>query len=330
MSEKLTIGITGTSGHLAASVIPLLIKKGYRIKALQYKQELPFVYENLEIIKGSLSDIPSLDRLVSGCDTVIHSAARISIHSDKDAAVYDTNVNGTKHLFNAAKRADVRRFLYISSIHVYNQFPVDEMLDETRPYCEAHSHLYDRSKRDAEQFVLQNATGPMEVVVLNPTAIMGPFDFKPSLIGKGIIDFYNRRVPSLISGGFDFVDVRDVAEGIVNAINDGRNGQSYLLSGKWHSLAELFGMIMHVKGDPGKLPVLPYWAGYLGLPFTNLWASIKKIDPLYTKESLDTLKHGNKKISSIKAARELGYHCRPLQETITDTINWFKTSGYLQ
>ena len=116
MSTKITIAITGTTGHLAASIIPLLISKGYRIRALQYKQELSFSLKNLEIIRGSLSDILSLNKLVKGCDIVIHCAAKISIRSNNDASVYDTNVNGTKNIFNAAKLANVKRFIYISSI----------------------------------------------------------------------------------------------------------------------------------------------------------------------------------------------------------------------
>jgi dihydroflavonol-4-reductase len=324
-----TVAITGTTGLLASSVVPLLENKGYKIKALLHKQELSVKPDSLETIKGSLSDIPSLHRLVEGCDVVIHSAARISINSNQDACVYDTNVNGTMNIFEAAQKAGIKRFLYISSIHAYNQSPQDNTLDESHSYCTDDSFLYDRSKRNAEKFVLQNGNGPMEVVVLNPTAIVGPGDHKPSLIGSGIISFYKRQVPSLIRGGFDFCDVRDVAGAIVNAIEMGRNGHSYLLSGKWYSLADFYKMIMNAKGDIRKLPVLPIWAGYLGLPFTHLMASVKKIEPLYTRESLHTLKHGNKKISCAKAARELEYQCRPLNETISDTISWFKKNGYL-
>ena len=330
MSGEKTIGITGTTGHLASSVIPLLGNMGYRIKALQFRESLPFRIKKLETVEGNLFDVPSLERLVSGCDTLIHSAARISISSNRDASVYDTNMNGTMNVFNAAKKAGVKRFIHISSIHAYNQSPGNEVLDETRPYCADHSPRYDLSKRDAQVFVLEQTSGPMEVLVLNPTAIVGPYDFKPSLIGKAILSIYNRRLPSLIKGGFDFCDVRDVARGIVNAIDKGRNGQAYLLSGKWYSLKELYQVIMDIKGDTRTLPVLPPWAGYAGLPFTRMIASVRKTGPLYTRESLHTLVHGNKKISSRKAARELDYTCRPLQDTIRDTINWFKQQGYLQ
>lgn len=324
-----TIAITGATGHLAASIIPVLIRKGYNIRALQYEQALPFREEKLEIIRGSILDPPALHTLVDGCDIVIHAAAKISINSNQDASVYAVNVNGTKNLLDAAQKANVKRFIYLSSIHAYRQFPVHEMLDETQAYCDHRSPRYDQSKRDAQQYVLQHLSGPTEVVVLNPTSVIGPNDYKPSLLGKAVIDMYNGKIPALISGGFDFCDVRDVAEGIVNAIDQGRHGHAYLLGGSWYSVVELHQLIMEIKGTEASIPVLPPWAGYLGLPFIKMMASLQKTAPLYTKESLDALKNGNRHINSQKASQELGYFCRPLRETITDTISWFKQAGYL-
>jgi len=324
-----TVAITGSTGHLAASVIPLLISRGFRVRALQHAQVPAFHSDHTENIKGSISDSASLDELVRDCSIVIHCAAKISINSNRDHALYETNVNGTRNILNAAKRANVKRFIYTSSIHAYNQLPLNELLDETRAYASNRAPRYDQSKRDAQQLVLQESSEDMETVVLNPTAVVGPFDFRPSLMGQAVMDIYTRKVPSLIRGGFDFVDVRDVALGIVNAIDKGRNGQSYLLSGKWHSLDELQQMIFSVKGEQRRLPVLPVWAGYLGLPFAQMLATIKKQQPLYTKESLLTLVNGNKNISSEKACRELGFVARPFPETVADTISWFKQTGYL-
>ena len=329
MPKEKTIAITGSTGHLATAVIPLLISKGYRVRALVHKEKPTLDSLALETVKGSLSDIVSLNRLVMGCQVVIHCAARISINSNHDPLVYETNVDGTINLFNAARQAGVKRFIHISSIHAHEQMTADELLNEDSPYCSKNAPRYDQSKRDAQQFVLQQASGQMEVVVLNPTAVVGPYDNKPSLMGKAVIDIYKRKVPVLISGGFDFCDVRDVASGIVNAIEQGRNGQSYLLSGKWHSLEDLQNIILSIKGDTRKVPVLPAWAGYLGLPFILLLAAFNGEEPLYTKESISALIHGNMKISSMKAEKELGYSCRPLHETIADSITWFKQAGTL-
>jgi len=323
------IAITGSTGHIAASLIPLLKQSAHSLRALVYEQEPAFDLSNIEIIKGNITEPASLERLVAGCDIVIHCAAKISINSNNDPSVYETNVTGTKNIFHAAKNAGVKRFIHVSSIHAYHQSPADKILNEARPYCTNKAPRYDQSKRDAEKFVLEHTSAKMETVVLNPTGVIGPMDHKPSLMGQAIMDLYNKKIPSLINGGFDFCDVRDIADGIVRAIDKGKNGNSYLLSGKWISIASLNNMIMDTRSEKRAVIVLPGWAGYAGLPFIELLAKIKKQQPLYTKESLYTLIHGNKNISSAKAMEELGYSCRPISETIIDTINWYKQVGML-
>ncbi|CAN5853229.1 SDR family oxidoreductase [soil metagenome] len=324
------IAITGSTGHIAASLIPLLIQCNNSVRALIYEQQPAFDNTAIEFVKGSITVPTSLNELVTGCDVVIHCAARISINSNEDNSVYDTNVTGTKNVFNAAKQAGVKRFLYVSSIHAYDQRHPGKLLNEESNYCSGNAPAYDRSKRDAEQFVLQHASADMEVVVLNPTGIVGPPDHRISLMGQAIINIYNKKVPALIKGGFDFCDVRDVSNGIMQAIDKGRNGQAYFLSGKWTSIADLHTMLMNIKIDKSFVPVLPIWIAYAGLPFINLIGRIKKQQPLYTKESLHALMYGSKQVSNEKAAKELGYSCRPILETITDAISWYKMEGKLE
>jgi len=323
------IAITGSTGHIAAALIPLLIEKGYSIRALVHEKKPGFNSSSVEIIQGNILQASTLPDLVSGCDVVIHTAAKISINSDHDPSVYAINVTGTKNIFTAAKYAEVKRFIHISSIHAYQQYPRNELLNETRQYCSDKAHLYDRSKRDAEKFVLENASAEMETVVLNPTAVVGPPDQQPSLMGQAMIDMYNNKLPALVNGGFDFCDVRDVAEGILNSIHKGRNANTYLLSGEWMHLSVLHQLIMDMKGQKRNIPVLPGWTAYMGLPFIRLFARLKNQPPLYSKESLDALLLASKNISSKKATEELGYRSRPLLETFTDCINWYKQAGMI-
>ncbi len=330
MPEEITIALTGTTGHLATAILPLLTGKGYKVKALIHKQMPIAEGPGLSFIRGSLTDSDSLDLLVEGCQVVIHCAARISLFSDKDPHVYETNFRGTVNLFSAAKKAGVRRFIQVSSIHAYDQKTADECLNEESRYCPDDAPGYDRSKRDAQVYVLKASSDPMEVVVLNPTAVIGPFDSKPSLLGKAVMDIYAGRIPALIRGGFDFCDVRDVAAAIVTAIVQGRDRQAYLLGGKWYSLDDLQKIVMNIKGSRRRMPVLPAWAAYLGLPFTLLLSLINRQEPFYTRESIEAIVNGHKKISSDKAVRELEYNPRPLDETIRDTIQWFQDAGYLK
>lgn len=323
------IAITGATGHLGASVLPMLLIKNYEVKALINNRNQDVVFENLQLIKGNLFDYNALNNLVHNCDVVIHSAAKISMASNSDPSVYETNFEGTKNIFNAAVQAGVKRFIYVSSIHAYSQLPDNLMLDENRAYCNNQAARYDQSKRDAQQFVLQQKTN-MEVIVVNPTSIAGPPDYRPSLFGKALMDIYNNKIPMLIKGGFDFCDVRDVAAAVVASIDKGSNGQVYLLGGKWYSMAEVFNMVMNFKKESNNIKILPGWVGYAGLPFIQLLSKIKKQEPLYTLESLHALLNGNKHISYEKAKRELQYNCRPFTVTVTDLLNAFKHSGQLK
>lgn len=324
------IAITGASGHLGTSVASLLLKQDFKLSILQYSQNLNIDITHCEIVKGSIHDPDALTRLLNDCDAVIHLAARVSINSNNDPSVYSTNFEGTRLIFDLAKNLRVKRFIHISSIHAFNQAPRNTLLDESRGPCSNNAPRYDQSKRDAQHYVLSNADEAMQVVVLNPTSIAGPPDYLPSLFGKAIIDLYMRRIPALIEGGFDFCDVRDVAQAVVNAITMGKNRNAYLLSGKWHSMAEVNKLVMLNQRIERTLPVLPAFTAYLGLPFIRGYSRITGKDPLFTHESVEALVKGNRNISSEKARKELNYSCRPFTETVSDLIEWFKENNLMK
>jgi dihydroflavonol-4-reductase len=159
---------------------------------------------------------------------------------------------------------------------------------------------------------------------------MGPNDFKPSLIGQAIIQLYKGKIPALVPGGYDWVDVRDVVKGTIEAMENGRTGQSYLLSGHFKTLPELYEQITLIQGKDKKLPVIPFWLAEVGVPFLKAWGRVSGNKPLYTRESVEILETAHTKISSKKARNELGYESRPFEDTLRDTIEWFKENNYLQ
>jgi dihydroflavonol-4-reductase len=169
----------------------------------------------------------------------------------------------------------------------------------------------------------------MDGLIINPTSVVGPFDFRPSLVGKAIIQICQNKLPGLVAGGYDWVDARDVALGTMQAIEKGRRGERYLLSGKWLSLLDLVKLISQFYPVRNNHVILPYWLAELGVPFLKLYAFLRRTDPLYTHESLDIIKHSHRMISSDKAQKELGYHPRPIEMTVKDTIEWFKINNYL-
>ena len=324
------IALTGASGHLGSALLQGMCNRNIPVKALVRDVNSPSI-KNLpvEIVKGDLFDAIALKDLMQGCDILIHSAAVISVNGDPKGLVYRTNVEGTKSIIETARQARIKRYIHISSIHAYQQLPHTEILDETREPVDKKGFAYDRSKLAGQQIALAANSNEMEVIVINPTSIIGPYDHKPSLMGKAIIDIYRGSLPFIFNGGFDFCDCRDVANAIINAATMGRPGESYLLSGKWYSLKQLVQIMSAVSSKNIKVIALPPTVAKAGLPFVKLLAAIQGKEPLYTNEALEALFNGSRLISSAKAKAALNYSSRPFEETLNDTLHWFKNKSYL-
>ena len=323
------IAVTGATGHVGASLLPLLINQQHEVTALIRDDVRALDAYDLKTVKGNLFDENSLRKLLEGNEILIHCASRISITGREPELLRKTNVEGTERLTRMAALSGIKRMIYISSIHAFNQFPVDVPLNESRDYVNDRAFDYDRSKRDANKLVLNAASGRFEVLTLHPTSIIGPPDFKPSLLGTAIINFLSGSIPFATSGGFDFVDVRDVARAISNAVTLGRSGERYLLSGHYISVAELFEMIRKEAGKNSRTRVIPLSLAAIGVPFERIVASFQKRPPLFTRESLEALKTCNRHIDSSKAMNELNFRRRPLSETAHDLVSWFRQYGYL-
>jgi dihydroflavonol-4-reductase len=324
------VAVTGATGHLGGLIVRELHQRNHLIKVLLRGDRPPLFNDiPLETIVGDLENKEALRFLMSSCDAMIHCAANISINGDPKGTVHKTNVEGTRNVMEAAKASGIRRVIHISSIHAYRQLPKLETLDEHREKTTTNSFAYDRSKRAGEEIALSYASGSMDVIVLNPTSFISPYDYKPSKAGKFIIDLSTGKLSFLFNGGFDFCDGRDVAYALVNALAMGKSGENYLLSGKWITLKEISNFLSSVSGRKIKVIELPLLIGWIGLPFMYLHALLTKQEPLYTNEALVAIRDGNRMISSAKAILELNYNARPMDETIGDTYNWFLKNGYL-
>ncbi len=321
------IALTGASGHIGANLCRKLLDNNHdlRVLANQYTASLEGL--DLEFVKGNILNTTSLRELARGAEVLIHLAASISINGDQH--VLNTNVIGTKNVLDVVKSCKVKRLLHFSSIHALVHQPLDHTLDEERPLAVSDHIIYNKSKALAEELVRHAVESGLDAVIINPTSVMGPNDFKPSLVGQAIIQLYKGKIPALIPGGYDWVDVRDVVTGTISAMENGRTGQSYLLSGQFKTLMELYEQIILHQGKEKKLPVIPFWLAEVGVPFLKAWARVRGNKPLYTKESVEILKTAHTDISSKKAQNELGYESRPFKDTLRDTIEWFKENNYL-
>jgi dihydroflavonol-4-reductase len=324
------IAVTGAGGHVGNVLCKALADQGMELKILLLENEKMPIGLDAEVVVGNILDKHVLQQLISGCDVVYHLAAKIAIDNKDRDAVFEVNVQGTKNVIDVCLEQNVKRLIYTSTVHSLKSFGPDEVLDENNPLNPASKMAYEASKAEAELLILQAAKNGLDAVILNPSAIIGPCDFQPSYLGQALIKIYQNKLPMLVPGGYDFVDVRDVVDAAVNAAIKGRSGERYILSGQWLSLKELSETIGRVCSRKTPSFMAPMFLAKIGLPFIHAWAKFSGQHPLYTADSLEILKESNKNMSHEKAEKELGYNPRPIDETLKDTLEWFRENGKME
>ena len=321
--NNITVAVTGASGHIGNVVCRKLIERGYRVKAFFRAFDKSLAGLALETVQGDVLNTHDLYRLIEGCEIVINCAAIISIEGDPTGIVFKTNTEGPKNVLEVSRSKGVKKLIHISSVHAVMEVPLSLPFDETRPYKSSKDYAYDYSKATGEQLIRNGSgNGSPEVVVVRPSSVIGPYDFKPSRTGNALNDFYHRRIPLLPQGGYDFVDVRDVADSVVEAIEKGNNGEVYLLSGKYYSIKELAQIVKKVTGKKVPKRVLSYNLLKTLLPLVSLYSKVTGTEALFTIEALDALINGHPRMDHSKAATQLDHRCRPLEETIRDFYEW--------
>jgi len=324
------IAVTGASGHIGNVVCRKLIEKGYNVNALYNNDDKSIKSLNLNLFQGSVLHKSDLERLIDGVDVVIHCAAIISIDGDPQGIVFKTNTEGPKNILEVSIEKKVKKIIHISSVHAVTEIPHSIPYDEYRPYKKLGASAYDYSKAQGEQILLHGSkNNAIEVIVLRPSCVIGPYDFKPSKMGSALLDFYNEKVPFIPEGGYDLVDIRDVASSIVNAIKHGKDGEIYLLSGKYYNFKKLSETIRKVTGKKTPSLRLPYWLMKGILPLVVLHAKITKRAPSFTKESIETIRNGHPKMNHTKARAVLNHNPRPLEETLRDFFDWQIENGVI-
>jgi dihydroflavonol-4-reductase len=256
----------------------------------------------------------------------VHLAAQISIIGEMGGLVRETNVVGARNAAEAALASGARRMLHMCSVHAFDHAQPDPIA-ESCPRV-TRGPAYDRSKAEGEKEVRAVAARGLDVVIVHPSGIVGPFDYRPSRMGTVFLDLYRRKLPSLIAGGFDFVDVRDVVSGSLAALERGRGGESYLLTGGWYPIAELAAVVEKLTGVKPPRITSPMWLARVGAPFMEGWARLTKKEPLYTSESLLALR-ANRHYLREKSERELSYRPRPIADSVRDVYRWFAENGRL-
>lgn len=273
----------------------------------------------VETVPGDVLDLDSLVRAMEGVGTAYHLAARISLASDPDPETGRVNLDGTRNLLEAAQRAGVGRVVYASSIYALG-VPGSGWVDESCPYDPAQARgAYDRSKAAASLEVLQAVERGLDAVLVCPTAVTGPYDFQVSETGRGILYNLTPGIKFYVDGAYDFVDVRDVAHGMLLAAEHGRRGETYILGGERLTVHEVAETIWKAAGGWHVGIHLPDWVADLA---AGLFPALFD-HPIVTPYALGALR-SNSCISSQKACRELGYRSRPARQAILDAVRWFR------
>ncbi|MBN1189867.1 MAG: NAD-dependent epimerase/dehydratase family protein [Dehalococcoidales bacterium] len=324
------VAVTGASGHIGANLVRALLREDKRLHVLVHDSREGLEHPAIKTVRGNIDDMQSLLETFNGAEVVYHLAARISLSMHDWPEVEAVNVLGTRNVVEACLKCGVRRLVHFSSIHAIVQEPLDILLDETRPLVESSScPPYDRSKAAAEREVQRGIERGLDAVILNPTAVIGPYDYRLSLLGEFLLSLARGKMPALVEGGFDWVDVRDVVEAALRTETAAAPGARYLISGHWAEVRELAELTSGILGISIPRFVCPAWLARGGTPLVTAYTRLTGGRQLFTGVSMRALTHCNRYISCARARHDLGYRPRPLKRTLADTFRWFRERGLL-
>ncbi len=319
--------VTGPTGHIGNVLVRKLVERGEAVRVLMLPGEDSCPIEGLDVerIIGNVLDLDSLKKGMQGVDLVYHLAGLITIMPGKNELVRRVNVDGTINVLEAAQQMGVRRLVHTGSIHAFQRIPEGTFIDESVPFDPVHAiNEYDRSKAMACLKVIEAAeNGKIDALVACPTGVLGPHDYRGSEMGDLISDWATHQVNYLVNGAYDFVDVRDVADGMILTAEKGRSAQAYILSGEQIRVKQILETVREVLGGQKRLELnFPLGLARFLAKFMPPIYRATGLKPRLTPYSIETLA-GNSTISSAKARRELGFSPRSVRESIRDSVAWW-------
>ncbi len=329
--------ITGVGGHLGNTVARKLLEGGETVRGFERPgADVTMLYgERISIVRGDIRDKASLEPLFYGLNPedeviFIHAAGIVSIASRYDRAVVDVNVTGTGHVVELCEAHHVKKLVYVSSVHAIPELPAGATMHEIDLFSPNNVEgLYAKTKAAATQLVLNAALRGLDATVVHPSGIIGPNDYGKGHLTQLVKSFLNGSLSACVEGGYDFVDVRDVAEGVIAAAEKGKRGECYILSNRYYNVKDLLGLLADVTGVRRIKTVLPLWFAKLTAPLAELYYKLRREAPLFTRYSLETLT-ANARYNNEKARRELGFSPRDMMMTLKDTVAFLKGERHVR
>jgi dihydroflavonol-4-reductase len=323
--EGIMILVTGASGHIGNVLAALLYQNGHKDLRLMVRGSGTAHIEPYarEIVRADICDADAVMKAVEGCSDVFHLAASIQMTSARKQRLYDINVGGTRNVVKACLAHGVKRLVHMSSIHALERGDggvVDETLDVSG--CQPTDE-YGRTKVLGTGAVLDACEKGLDAVIVYPTGVIGPYDFRKSFSGTMFKKYMTSRSPVhfYFDGGYDFVDVRDVADGIYRAWQYGEKGQGYILAGGRCKIREVIETVGRSAGRSFKMVRMPLFAVRAAAAVVPALCALTGREPILTQDTVDILMSGSQ-ISAAKARERLGYAPRPISESIRDAVQW--------
>lgn len=331
--EELYI-VTGAAGFLGSTIVRQLVEKNKKVRAfvLPNDKSVEYLPSNIEIVKGDLLDIDSLENLFKDSNKyityVMHIASIVTVDPEYSQLVMDVNVKGTKNIIDMSIKYNIKRLLYCSSTGAIPELKKGK-ISETETFDENKVlGCYSKSKALATKLVL-SYKDLLDVVVVHPSGILGPNDYAKGETTRVLIDIINGKMKAGINGSFNLCDVRDLANGAILALKNGKRGECYILANDMVSFKKFAKMISKEAKNNKKVKLfLPIWLSNVIAKKMEKKAKKNGTKPLMTTFSVYNLARNND-FSSEKAKKELGYETRSYEITIKDEVKWLKERGLI-
>ena len=323
--------LTGATGFVGHHVAHALAAQGADLRLLVRKSSNLQNLEGIrgETVLGDLLDPESLRSGLEGCDALMHVAADYRLWIRDPKSMYRANVDGTRELLRMARETGVKRVVYTSSVAT-RHFRTDGLVinEDTPVSLKDMVGHYKRSKFLAELEAIQAAKSGQQVIILNPTTPIGPYDWKPTPTGRIFVDFLNRKFPAYVDTGLNLVDVTEVARTHVAALTVGKPGKRYILGGENLTLKQILDKMAAITGLPSPTTKIPF-AVAATYAFFEEWITgrIRGKEP---RATLEEVRMGRKKMfaSSAHAQQELDFRIVPVYPAMRAAIDWFRANGY--
>lgn len=327
----MTTLVTGATGFVGSHVARQLLSSGSSVRVLVRPTSNLKLLEDLRVerVEGDLRDAASIERAMQGVRRVFHVAADYRLWTAHPEELYESNVTGTRRLIEAAQRAGVERVIYtstVATIAVPRHGALPNEATESR-IDEMIGH-YKKSKFLAEKVAVDAAKAGAPVVIVNPTAPVGPGDWKPTPTGKIILDFLRGKMPAYVDTGLNVAAVEDVAAGHLLAAEKGRAGERYILGGRNMTLKEILDVLAAITGKRAPRVKLPHMVALAAGYADEMYSRIAGREPQIPVEGVKMSRH-KMFVESDKAARELGYKPGKIEAALERAVRWYEDNGYV-